>query len=294
MSGSDDETREQPEASGPQAVVSPSTPLSAREVRRALAGLPGWKPWKYSRQLGAEFRFRKPEDAAAFVVVAVVLAFETGLFPELEWISRAVTVTVTEPQALAVTPRVVALAHRLSALAGSPGLQTTAPAPSVLAGIVQDLTARASKGGSGARAGTKDADPVAGMLVVFATLEATLRAFVPWLEEARLALAPVLPDDEEMARRAQSDTLTRPMQLETDARLLLARLDPLLALVRTARQITPNTAEAEGEPDDQRPTARLLRALAGQGALRQEDVSDDTQDLTPHLTPKPDRGPAEP
>lgn len=250
----------------PGATAPPVAILGLREVRRALVELPGWRSIKYGRRLLGEFRLQRDEDAAAFVIAALVTAIEVGLAPEVEILSPVVRVVVSEVRPWAVSPRVLTFAGSLSTLAGSPGSPAGGPPRAALSHLTEDLIAwRGRQTGLRSARGAA-ADPVAGMVKAFATFEATVRALVPWLDEAREALAPLLPDEAEIERRAASDTLTRPMQLDRDARLLGERLDPLLALLRAAQASDP----------------RAKRSL------------DPTEDLTPHLQPKPRQGPSEP
>ncbi len=246
--------------------ASPTSVFCLQEVRRALADLPGWKSIKYGRRLLGEFRLQRDEEAAAFVIAALATAIEAGLVPEVEILSPVVRVVVSELRPWAVSPRVLAFAGSLSRLAGSPGSPLGGSPRAALSHLAEDLIAwRGRQAGLRSARGT-EADPVAGMVKAFATFEATVRALVPWLDEAREALAPLLPDEAEIERRAASDTLTRPMQLDRDARLLGARLDPLLALLRAA------------QVSDPRPQSSL----------------DPTEDLTPHLRSKPTKDPVEP
>ena len=73
--------------------------------------------------------------------------------------------------------------------------------------------------------------PLSRMLALFALLRAVLRVLISEIEQARLAIGPLLPSEREQEERCEADTLTLPMRLDRDARLLRSRLANALALV---------------------------------------------------------------
>lgn len=250
----------------PRSLSDSGQALSVSEVRDILPRLPGWRAVRHGRRLTAYFHLRREEDAAACVIAALILAFGDGLIPEIQVVSRSVRVVVSEPHPWTISPRVLTFARRLSDFAGTPGSATLGPPTPALGRLVDDLTVWAGPTAAAWAARAGEAKPVAGMLSLLATLESTIRAFLPWIESAHEALTPLLPGEEEIERRAEADTLTRPMQLARDAGFLVARLDTLLALLRTAQESDP----ASGEPSE----------------AVDESLLDSTVDLTPYLRPQ--------
>lgn len=228
--------------------------LSAREVSRALSELPGWKPFRYSRRLRGLWHFATAADAGGFVVAVEVIAFEHRVFPELHATGRTVTAVLTDPQAAAVTPTVLAFAKRLSVVAGPPGRLEPAQTPPLVAAVERELTSwlldERGAGPAYVPQPVTGADPVAEMLALLGALESTLEAFVPRLQAARAALA----------------------------------------LLRTARA-DPETAEEQEAAGSPLPAER---AAQGATSGRSPSLSDSTEDLTPYLRPKPGQDGSEP
>lgn len=256
-----------------------SRALSAREVRRAVSELPGWRAHRYSRCLRGQWYVSTAAAAAGLVVAVEALAFELEVFPALHCTGRSVTLVLTDPQATAVTPAVLAFARRLSEVVGPPGRPQAIRTPAVVATVVRELASRALEVASleePSRVREIRADPVAEMMALLSSMEMTLEGFAPRLEEARAALALLLPGEEETDRRCEAGDLTPAMRLDRDAELLVTeRLPPALALLRSVRQ----EHEAAGTKEKGR-------------AERRPSLSDSTEDLTPYLRPT-ESGPTE-
>lgn len=89
-------------------------------------------------------------------------------------------------------------------------------------------------------------EPISALLAWFALVRMVLRVFISEVEQARRALAPLLPDEDEQERRCETDTLTLPTRLDRDAGLLEGRLAGALGLVEAAlRGAAPSQDEQE-------------------------------------------------
>lgn len=98
------------------------------------------------------------------------------------------------------------------------------------------------------------------MLALFALLKILVRVIDAEVREAKAALAPLLPGEEESNRRCLEDTLTLPMRLDRDSDLLLARLAPLLALAEAVLQGAASGRD-QAEEDHDAVMARLAAAM---------------------------------
>lgn len=92
--------------------------LDAETVRAAVRALPGWSLIRARRGLRRGWQFESKEDAAAFIFMAITVSFLHGIFPDLTWFGRSVVCVLVDPQAEAVTLRLIELAKRLTLAAG--------------------------------------------------------------------------------------------------------------------------------------------------------------------------------
>lgn len=104
-------------------------------------------------------------------------------------------------------------------------------------------------------------DPISRLLAVFALLRILVRVITAEVREAKAALAPLLPGEEESDRRCLEDKLTLPMRLDRDSDLLLARLAPLHALAEAVLQGAASGRD-QAEEDHDAVLARLAAAMA--------------------------------
>ncbi len=104
-------------------------------------------------------------------------------------------------------------------------------------------------------------NPAGSILALLALLRALLRVLISELEQARLAVAPLLPSESEQEERCEKDTPTLEMRLDRDAGLLAKRLGGALSLVEAALR---GVARGRDEPEHHHEIvlARLAREMA--------------------------------